>query len=141
VANCSSEVRRKVESKKPSAAKLSHMRLPKPISLKETAKQLNPRRRPSHSCLAARRHRLNPIRIQRVIESGIVKPIVIGPIDAAQLAHLQGLVSLESVRDIVLDLLKVTLVDSEVVRFLVQCERHGLRCPAYHREWMGRVSG
>lgn len=40
--------------------------------------------------------------------------------------------------------MEVTLVDSEVVRFLAQCETNGLRlmnCPAYIREWMGHVSG
>ncbi len=83
-------------------------------------------------------------KLQRVIESGMVRLIVIGRIDAAQLPNLQDLVWSESARDVVLDLLEVTLVDSEVVRFLVQCETNGLRlvnCPAYIREWMGRVSG
>jgi len=83
-------------------------------------------------------------KLQRVIESGMVKLIVIGRIDAAQLPDLQDLVWSESARDVVLDLLEVTLVDSEVVRFLVQCETNGLRlvnCPAYIREWMGRESG
>jgi len=83
-------------------------------------------------------------KLQRVIESGMVRLMVIGRIDAAQLPALQDLVWSESARDVVLDLLEVTLVDSEVVRFLVQCETNGLRltnCPAYIREWMGRVSG
>lgn len=47
-------------------------------------------------------------------------------------------------RDIVLDLTEVTLVDSEVVRFLVQCETQGVwlaNHPAYIREWMVRESG
>jgi anti-anti-sigma regulatory factor len=83
-------------------------------------------------------------KLERVIESGIVRPIVIGRIDAAQLPDLQDLVRSESAGDVVLDLMEVTLVDSEVVRFLVQCETKGLRlvnCPAYIREWMGRESG
>ncbi len=83
-------------------------------------------------------------KLQRVIESGIVRLMVIGRIDAAQLPDLQGLVWSESARDVVLDLLEVTLVDSEVVRFLVQCETNGLRlmnCPAYIREWMSSESG
>jgi anti-anti-sigma regulatory factor len=83
-------------------------------------------------------------KLQRVIESGTVKLIVIGRIDAAALADLRCLVRLESAGDVALDLLEVTLVDSEVVRFLVQCESNGLRlmnCPSYIREWMGRVSG
>jgi len=83
-------------------------------------------------------------KLQRVIESGMVRLIVIGRIDAAQLPDLQDLVRPESARDVVLDLLEVTLVDGEVVQFLVQCETNGLRlvnCPAYIREWMDRVSG
>ena len=83
-------------------------------------------------------------KLERVIESGMVRLIVIGRIDAAQLPDLQDLVWSESARDAVLDLLELTLVDCEVVRFLVQCETNGLRlvnCRAYIREWMGRVSG
>lgn len=82
-------------------------------------------------------------KLQRIIESGMVKLRVIGRIDATELPDLQDLVSSESACDVVLDLLEVTLIDSDVVRFLVQCERNGLRlmnCPAYIREWMSRVS-
>src|SRR6266446_6925949 len=73
-------------------------------------------------------------KLQRVIESGMVRLIVIGRIDAEQLPELQDLVGSESTREVVLDLTEVTLVDNEVVRFLVQCEAKGLRfvnCPAY----------
>ncbi len=83
-------------------------------------------------------------KLERVIESEMVRLIVIGRIDSAQLPDLRDLVWSESAHEVVLDLLEVTLVDSEVVRFLVQCEAKGLRlvnCPAYIREWMGRVSG
>jgi anti-anti-sigma regulatory factor len=79
-------------------------------------------------------------KLKRVIESGTITLIVIGRIDAAQLPALKDLVWRESAGDVVLDLLEVTLVDSEVVRFLVQCETNGLRienCPGYIREWMG----
>jgi len=41
----------------------------------------------------------------------------------------------------ILDLSEVTLVDLEVVRFLVSCEDEGVeivQCPAYVREWMLR---
>jgi anti-anti-sigma regulatory factor len=82
-------------------------------------------------------------KLERVIESGIVRLIAIGRIDAAQLPDLRELVRSESARDVVLDLLEVTLVDSEVVRFLVQCETNGIRlmnCPAYIRKWMDRES-
>lgn len=83
-------------------------------------------------------------KLQRVIdESGILRLIVIGRIDAAQLPDLQDLIFSEAAREVVLDLTEVTLVDREVVQFLVQCEANGLRvtnCPGYIREWMGRES-
>ncbi len=82
-------------------------------------------------------------KLQRLIESGTVKLIVIGRIDAAQLPDLQNLVHAQPAPDVVLDLREVTLVDEDVVRFLVQCERKGLRItngPAYIRAWMSRVS-
>jgi anti-anti-sigma regulatory factor len=83
-------------------------------------------------------------KLQRVIESAMVRLIVSGRIDETKLAELQGLVGWESAREVVLDLTEVTLVDGEVVRFLVHCETKGLRlvnCPAYIREWMGREAG
>ena len=83
-------------------------------------------------------------KLQRVIESGLVRLIVIGRIDATQLPDLRDFIWSEPAVDVVLDLLEVTLVDSEVVRFLVQCETNGLHltnCPAYIREWMDRESG
>jgi len=46
--------------------------------------------------------------------------------------------------DVVVDLTEVSLMDVEVVRFLVRCETQGVRlanCPAYIREWMVRESG
>ncbi len=41
----------------------------------------------------------------------------------------------------VLDLIEVTVVDVEVVRFFGACEANGVkivRCPRYIREWMNR---
>jgi len=64
-----------------------------------------------------------------------------GRIDAEQLPDLRRLVEGEHVIDVVLDLSEVSLVDVEVVRFLLQCETQGMRlarCPAYVREWMVR---
>jgi anti-anti-sigma regulatory factor len=83
-------------------------------------------------------------KLQRVIESGMVKLIVIGRIDGAQLPDLQDLILSEGARDVVLDLTEVTLVDREVVLFLMQCEVNGLRltnCPGYIRKWISRESG
>lgn len=80
-------------------------------------------------------------KLQRAIESGVVKLIVIGRIDAAQLPNLQDLILADAAREVVLDLTEVTLVDREVVQFLVQCEANGQRvtnCPGYIREWMSR---
>jgi len=40
-----------------------------------------------------------------------------------------------------LDLSEVTLVDLDVVRFLISCENEGIElanCPAYVREWILR---
>ena len=84
------------------------------------------------------------LKIQRVIESGTVRLVIIGRVGAAQLPDLQDLILSEAACDLVLDLTEVTLVDREVVHFLVQCEANGLRltnCPRYIREWMGRESG
>jgi anti-anti-sigma regulatory factor len=67
--------------------------------------------------------------------------IVSGRIDAEQLPDLRRLVESEHASDVVLDLGEVSLVDVEVVRFLLQCETQGMqlaRCPAYVREWMVR---
>lgn len=83
------------------------------------------------------------LKIQRIIESGTVRLILIGRVSATQLPDLQDLIRSEAAREVVLDLTEVTLVDREVVQFLVQCEANGLRvtnCPAYIREWMGRES-
>jgi len=41
----------------------------------------------------------------------------------------------------ILDLSEVTLVDIEMVRFLIQCENEGVelvQCPPYVREWILR---
>jgi hypothetical protein len=51
------------------------------------------------------------------------------------------LIEAERATDVVVDLNEVSLVDVEVVRFLVHCEMQGIRlahCPAYVREWMVR---
>ena len=83
-------------------------------------------------------------KIQRTIESATVRLILIGRINAAQLPDLQDLILSEGARDVVLDLTEVTLVDREVVHFLIQCEASAIRltnCPGYIREWMGHESG
>jgi predicted metal-binding protein len=44
-------------------------------------------------------------------------------------------------RNIILDLQEMRLADRDAVKFLRNCERHGMKlenCPAYVREWMDR---
>jgi len=73
-------------------------------------------------------------KIQRRIQAGTVTLTVIGRMGGEQVPDLQRLVSAESGRDLVLDLTELTLVDSEVVRFLMQCQTrsvHLTNCPTY----------
>ena len=67
---------------------------------------------------------------------------VSGRLDAENVGDLKALFSLEaSGRRIVLNLLELTLVDRDAVRFLEGCEADGIElrnCPAYIREWITR---
>jgi hypothetical protein len=84
------------------------------------------------------------LKIRRVVASGTARLIVSGRIAAEQLPQLRDLVRAEHAYDLVLDLTEVSLVDMEVVRFLVQCDTQGIRleqCPPYIREWMTREGG
>jgi len=68
--------------------------------------------------------------------------ILSGQIDKEALAELSKLFELETdYRDIVIDLKEVSLVSREVMRFLAQSQRDGVKlenCPPYIREWMSR---
>jgi anti-anti-sigma regulatory factor len=81
------------------------------------------------------------LRINRVTDTGTTTLIVSGRIRAEQLPDLRRSVEAEHARDLVLDLSEVSLVDADVVRFLLHCEMLGIRlanCPAYVHEWMAR---
>ena len=81
------------------------------------------------------------LRITRHSESSTTTLAVSGRIASEQLPDLRRLIQEERTRDVVLDLREVSLVDVEVVRFLIQCESRGIRiarCPGYVREWMVR---
>jgi anti-anti-sigma regulatory factor len=81
------------------------------------------------------------LRITRVPTADATTLMVSGRIDAAQLTDLRRSVDAEQARDLVLDLKEVSLVDVQVVRYLLRCERRGVHiahCPAYIREWMVR---
>jgi hypothetical protein len=81
------------------------------------------------------------LRITRHADSATTTLTVSGRIGAEQLPDLRRLIEDERTRDVVLDLREVSLVDVEVVRFLIQCESGGIRidcCPAYVPKWMVR---
>ena len=67
---------------------------------------------------------------------------VSGRLDAENVGDLKALFSSEaSGRRIVLNLLELTLVDQDAVRFLEGCEADGIElrnCPTYIREWITR---
>ena len=81
------------------------------------------------------------LKLTRVTEAGSTRVIVSGRIGAPQLPDLRHILEAEIAGNVVLDLTEVSLVDEEVVQFLVRCEGQGIGfvgCPAYIREWMVR---
>ena len=81
------------------------------------------------------------LKITRVTEAGSTRVIVSGRIGAPQLPGLRQILEAEIASNVVLDLTEVSLVDEEVVQFLVRCELQGIGlvgCPAYIREWIVR---
>jgi hypothetical protein len=80
------------------------------------------------------------LRIEKVPREHGTTIKLIGRIRAEYLADLKEQIA-ASAPDIVLDLKEVSLVDADVVRFLVICESQGIRfdkCSAYIREWIAR---
>ena len=63
-----------------------------------------------------------------------------GRMDAENIGEFKALLDTKTTeRRIVLDLEDLTLVDQEVVSFLIRCEADGIElrnCPAYIREWI-----
>jgi hypothetical protein len=68
--------------------------------------------------------------------------ILSGHIEAQAMAELERLFELHTGRrDVVVDLRDVSMVDREVMRFLMRCESDGVtleNCTPYIREWMKR---
>jgi hypothetical protein len=68
--------------------------------------------------------------------------ILSGRIEGLAIAELRKLFEPQTdYRGIVLDLREVSVVDREVMRFLISCEADGVRlenCASYIREWMER---
>jgi anti-anti-sigma regulatory factor len=81
------------------------------------------------------------LRIQRS-SNGVVVFSLSGRIDRDDIPELRRLLDLEAVgQGIALDLQEVTLIDRDVVGFLVRCEAENIKlenCPAYIREWIRR---
>jgi anti-anti-sigma regulatory factor len=73
-------------------------------------------------------------------QNGEVVFRLIGRMDAENTSELEALLRSEATgRSLVLDLKDLTLVDQEVVSFLIRCEADGIElknCPAYIREWI-----
>ena len=80
------------------------------------------------------------LRIQRDSDGRGTTIRLIGRVRSEHLQELKEQLATAGSK-IVLDLDEVTLVDVDVVRFLVACEANGaevLRCSPYIREWMLR---
>jgi anti-anti-sigma regulatory factor len=80
------------------------------------------------------------LKIERDSRKGQTTIFLIGRFDSDHLEELKRQISISNPQ-IVLDLREVTIVDVEVVRFLVVCKARGAKivhCSRYIREWMVR---
>ena len=80
------------------------------------------------------------MKIEKVSQGGKTTVRMSGHFQAAHIGELNNQLQDDGPR-FVLDLMEVTLVDVEVVRFLGGCEADGAKivhCPQYIREWMKR---
>jgi anti-anti-sigma regulatory factor len=80
------------------------------------------------------------LKIERDSREGKTTIFLIGRFDSEHLEELKTQISISSPQ-IVLDLREVTIVDVEVVRFLVVCKARGAKivhCSRYIREWIVR---
>jgi hypothetical protein len=80
-------------------------------------------------------------KITRSTEAGTTTLALSGRTGSEHLPDLRRFLEEERRPEVVLDLGEVTLVDVDVVRFLVECETQAIRlanCPGYIREWMAR---
>jgi hypothetical protein len=83
--------------------------------------------------------------LKRLTEGECVVLRLSGRIEGEHLVELNQLLASESgVRQIILDLEEVKLVDQDSVTFLADCQAEGVRlrkCPAYILEWIAREKG
>jgi len=80
------------------------------------------------------------LRIEKQSDACVTRLLFSGRIQSDCIASIRSAMDDGSVRKI-LELSEVTLVDIEVVRFLIECENEGVelvQCPPYLREWIVR---
>jgi len=81
-------------------------------------------------------------RIETAARGGVTVLILSGRIQTQAIAELKRLLEGQpDVRDTVIDLKDVGVIDREGVRFLMSCEAKGVKlenCASYIREWMER---
>ena len=81
------------------------------------------------------------LKITRSTQAGTTTLALSGRVGSEHLPDLRRCLDEDPGQVIVLDLGEVTLVDVDVVRFLVECQTRAIRvaqCPGYVREWMVR---
>ena len=81
------------------------------------------------------------LKITRSTQAGTTTLALSGRVGCEHLPDLRRFLDEARGQGAVLDLGEVTLVDVDVVRFLVECETRAIRladCPGYVREWMAR---
>jgi len=80
-------------------------------------------------------------KITRSTQAGTTTLALSGRVGSEDVPDLRRYLDEERGPNVVLDLGEVTLVDVDIVRFLVDCETQAIRladCPGYVREWMAR---
>ena len=80
-------------------------------------------------------------KITRSTEDGTTTLALSGRAGSEHLADLRRFLDEARGQSLVVDLGEVTLVDVDVVRFLIECETRAIRltrCPGYVHEWMIR---
>jgi len=80
------------------------------------------------------------LRIEKHADGCVTRLRLSGRIQSVDIASVQSAMN-DGCANRILDLSEVTLVDLDVVRFLIRCENSGVslvQCPAYIQEWMLR---
>jgi hypothetical protein len=79
------------------------------------------------------------VRIEKNVEGQTTTIRLIGHFHLDHLMELRKQMDAEA--ETVLDLKEVTVVDVDMIRFLVRCKQQGMKishCPRYVRKWMAR---